>query len=401
MSSCSLCGHDVSDFQHISLNLSIQHPRCKVGMWRIVRPDSVEVWNNELVKSRLSRYRGILNGNLMPKFKIAKLIPISIPLDSPEEELWKEHIRAAESFRKMLMYLDLGREKPAEICMPHSNTYLDLKIELCKRLAGRCRLCQRRCAVNRLKDEKGFCRIGKESFVSTSFLHMGEESVLVPSGTVFFSGCNFGPCVFCQNYDISGDPYNGRVVGPARLAEIATQLKLEGAHNINWVGGSPTPNLHNIVESLKYLDVDICQLWNSNFYMSSESTELLLDVIDFWLPDMKWHDDECALKYSRVKDYWGVVSQNHRTVHDRGGGEMIVRHLVMPGHIDCCTKPILEWISKNIPKALVNIMGQYRPCYLVCSHKEYAELNRRPSQEEMEQAYSYADNLDLLWRPVS
>jgi putative pyruvate formate lyase activating enzyme len=252
-----------------------------------------------------------------------------------------------------------------------------------------------------LKDQKGFCRVGKEAVVSTSFLHMGEESVLVPSGTVFFAGCNFGPCVFCQNYDLSGDPNNGQVVMPVRLAEIASELKLQGAYNINWVGGSPTPNLHSILESLKYLDADVSQVWNSNFYMSRESIELLLDLIDFWLPDMKWYDDRCALKYSRVENYWRVVSRNHKTAHDRGGGEMIVRHLVMPGHIDCCTKPILEWISKNIPRALVNIMGQYHPCYLVCSRKEYAEVNRRPSRNEMEQAYDYADELGLLWRPVS
>ena len=370
-------------------------------MWRIVRPDAVDVWNNELVRSRLSRYRGILSGSRIAKFKIAKLVPISISLDSPEEELWEEHAKASQLFHKTLICLDQGTPKPAEIDAPHSNSYLDLKIELCRRLADCCHLCERRCGVNRLKNEKGFCRIGKDSTVSTSFLHMGEESVLVPSGTVFFTGCNFGPCVFCQNYDISDNPSNGRVATPAQLAEIATQLSLEGAYNINWVGGSPTPNLHNIVESLKYLDANICQLWNSNFYMSSESTELLLDLIDFWLPDMKWYNDECALMYSRVKDYWRVVSQNHKTVHDRGGGEMIVRHLVMPGHVDCCTRPILKWISINIPKALVNIMGQYRPCYLVCSRKEYAELNRRPSKDEMEQAYSYADKFELLWRPVS
>jgi putative pyruvate formate lyase activating enzyme len=370
-------------------------------MWRIVRPDSIEVWNNVLVKSRLSRYRGILDGRLMPKFRVAKLIPVNTPLDSPEEELWEEHRRVSRLFCRTLADLDHGRRELSELDIQQSNNYLDLKIELSKRLASHCHLCEHNCGVNRLMNEKGFCRIGKESTVSSSFLHMGEESVLVPSGTIFFAGCNFGPCVFCQNYDISGDPHNGRIVTPAQLAEIAWQLKKEGAINTNWVGGSPTPNLHNIIESLRYLDIDICQLWNSNFYMSSESTELLLDVIDFWLPDMKWYDDKCALKYSRVEDYWRVISTNHKVVHDRGGGEMIVRHLVMPGHIDCCTKPILNWISKNIPKALVNIMGQYHPCFLVCSHKEYSALDGRPSIDEMEQAYNYADELGLLWKPVS
>ncbi|WXG43153.1 MAG: radical SAM protein [Promethearchaeati archaeon SRVP18_Atabeyarchaeia-1] len=370
-------------------------------MWRIVRPDSLEVWGNELVRSRLSRYYGILKGIFLPKFKLTKLIPVSVSMDSSEEVLWSEHRRVSRIFNELLKDLDEGKSSPADIEAPLRSTYLDLKIELGRRIAQNCHLCERRCGINRLKDEKGFCRVGRQALVSTSFLHMGEESVLVPSGTIFLSGCNFGPCVFCQNHDISGDPDNGKAVSPLNLADMASALKKEGARNINWVGGSPTPNLHNIVESMKYLEVDICQLWNSNFYMSTESMELLLDLFDFWLPDMKWYGDECALKYSRVPNYWSVVSSNHTAVHDRGGGEMIVRHLVMPGHVECCSKPILGWISKNLPKALVNVMAQYHPAYLVPSNKEFIEINRRPSQDEVQEAHKYADQLGLLWRPVS
>jgi putative pyruvate formate lyase activating enzyme len=370
-------------------------------MWQTVRPDSVEVWNDDKVRSRLSRYYGILRGVLLPKFKIAKMIPAHVPLDSSEDMLWKEHQSASQAFAKVMLDLDEARVRIGEIEEPSSATYLDLKIELARRIVLSCHLCERRCGANRFRGEKGFCRLGSESLVSTFFLHMGEESVLVPSGTIFFAGCNFGPCVFCQNFDISGDPDSGEAVTPVQLAKIVSSLKHEGARNANWVGGSPTPNLHNILESMRHLGVNICQLWNSNFYMSNESAELLLDVIDFWLPDMKWYNNKCALKYSRVPDYWQVVSRNHKVAHDRGGGEMIVRHLVMPGHIECCTKPLLEWISKNIPRALVNIMGQYRPTYLVPNTESYAEINRRPSGSEIEEARTYADELGILWRPVS
>ncbi|WXG45792.1 MAG: radical SAM protein [Candidatus Atabeyarchaeum deiterrae] len=370
-------------------------------MWKIVRPDSVEVWNNRVIRSRLSRYYGILKGILLPKSKVAKLIPVAVSFHSSDEELWDEHGKASSLFNKTLMDLDNGKTSLKDLETPSSSTYLDLKIELSRRILQNCHLCERRCGANRLKGEKGHCRLGSESAVSTFFLHMGEESVLVPSGTIFFAGCNFGPCVFCQNSDISGNSENGRVVTPVQLSRMVSTLRGEGAYNVNWVGGSPTPNIHNILESMKYLEVDICQLWNSNFYMSNESTELLLDAIDFWLPDLKWYKDSCALKYSQVSNYWRVVSRNHRTVYDRGGGEMIVRHLVMPGHVECCTKPILTWISRNIPKALVNIMGQYRPEYLVLSDRNYAEINRRPAREELEEAYKCADESGLLWKPVS
>jgi putative pyruvate formate lyase activating enzyme len=370
-------------------------------MWQTVRPDSVEVWNDKLVRSRLTRYYGILKGIFLPKFEIAKMVSVNITLDSSEDELWREHESASRAFAMIVSDLDQRKVDPEEIDGASSTNYLDLKIELAKRIVEHCHLCERSCGVNRLKGEKGFCRLGSESLVSTSFLHMGEESVLVPSGTIFLTGCNFGPCVFCQNSDISGDPENGKAVTPIQLAKIVSNLKREGACNANWVGGSPTPHLHNILESMKYLTTSICQLWNSNFYMSKESTELLLDVIDFWLPDMKWYSNDCANKYSQVSKYWEVVSRNHQMVHDRGGGEMIVRHLVMPGHIECCTRPILTWISKNIPRALVNIMGQYRPTYLVPSTEDYAKINRRPSQIEMKEAFAFADQLGLLWKPVS
>lgn len=385
----------------VSSSFFTQCRRCRVTMWKRIRPDSADVWNDESVRTRLSRYYGMLNGVFLPKFKIAMQVPAEFSSDSSEDELWKEHRRASKDFAELKEDLDKGNANLRERVARGSTSYLDLKIALAKVMVQSCHFCERRCNVNRLKDEKGFCRLGKDSFVSTYFLHAGEESVLVPSGTIFFTSCNFGPCVFCQNADISSDPSNGSIVAPILLSKIVDSLKREGARNVNWVGGSPTPNLHNILDSMKYTKTDICQLWNSNFYMSNESTELLLDVIDFWLPDMKWFEDKCADKYSRVSNYWSVISRNHQTTYCRGGGEMIVRHLLMPGHVECCTKPILEWISDTIPKALVNVMGQYRPCYLVSSSKDYADINRRLSSEEIEEAKKYADELGLLWRPVS
>jgi putative pyruvate formate lyase activating enzyme len=370
-------------------------------MWKAVRLDSEQVWNDAEVRTRLSRYFGMLNGVFLPKFKIAKLVPAKFSLDSSEDELWREHRRASKDFAELKDRLDRCHSDLPKKMTPGSASYLDLKIALAKTILQNCHFCERRCNVNRLKNEKGFCKLGKDSLVSTYFLHLGEESVLVPSGTIFFTSCNFGPCVFCQNADISSDPDNGSIVTPIRLSKIVASLKQEGARNVNWVGGSPTPNLHNILESMKYTKDDICQLWNSNFYMSNESTELLLDVIDFWLPDMKWFNDECALRYSQVPNYWSVVSRNHKATYYNGGGEMIVRHLLMPGHLRCCTKPILEWISKTIPKALVNVMGQYRPCYLASNSGDYSDINRRLSSEEIEEARMYADDLGLLWRPVS
>lgn len=207
----------------------------------------------------------------------------------------------------------------------------------------------------------------------------------------------------CQNWDISQeDIYNGIIVGPLKLALMQKTLRQRGARNINHVGGDPTPNLHTIVESLKYLDINVPQLWNSNMYLSVESMKILVDLMDIWLPDFKYGNNKCAVKYSGVSKYFEVVTRNLKLAIKHG--DMIIRHLVLPNHIECCTKPILKWISANLPKnkVLVNIMGQYRPEYQVLrSPEKWPNISRSPSRNEMKEAYSYAKKLGLRFEPVS
>jgi putative pyruvate formate lyase activating enzyme len=246
--------------------------------------------------------------------------------------------------------------------------------------------------------------IPKESYVSSAFLHHGEEAPLVPSGTIFFQGCNF-ECVFCQNYDIS-QVWKGtrcieevsQKVDNITLAEIAENLAKKGAKNINYVGGDPIPNLHTIIGNLKYQKTNICQLWNSNFFLTNKSLSLIIDLMDFWLPDFKYGNNDCGEKYSGVKNYFNILSRNHKRIHDEGSGEIIIRHLVMPNHVECCSKPILDFIAREIPKCVVNIMGQYRPEY---DSYKFPEINRRPTSEEIKEVQHYADDLSILYKPVS
>ena len=248
----------------------------------------------------------------------------------------------------------------------------------------------------------GACRLSWDIYVHSAFLHLGEEAPLVPSGTIFYGGCNF-TCVYCQNFDVSQtQPRQGVRVTPRRLAAIQDALAGRGARNINHVGGDPTPSLHVIVESLLYVQSDVPQLWNSNFYMSSEAMELLVDLIDIWLPDFKYGNDRCATRLSAVPRYWEVVTRNLRVAAEHG--DMIIRHLVLPGHLECCTRPVLEWIARNLPRdrILVNVMDQYRPMHLVARYpRRWPDIARRPRLEEVEEARRLASSLGLLWEPVS
>jgi len=135
-------------------------------------------------------------------------------------------------------------------------------------------------------------------------------------------------------------------------------------------------------------------------YLSEKVMKIIVDIFDIWLPDMKYGNNKCAEKYSKVQNYWPTLKRNMKMIESLGSGEYIIRHLVMPNHLECCSFPILQWIKENLKTSLVNIMGQYRPMYKVGIGK-YEEINRRPVSVEMRQVKDYADNLGLRWRSVS
>ena len=370
-------------------------------MWRVLRPDAITVWHNPEVRKRLSWYYEVMSDRKPAKFLICKRMPCEISLnDSDLDELWDEHRRLSEEFDKLWELIRYKGKDLSSIGDIPKVSFLDLKIEIAKRLLRSCCFCEHRCGVDRLKGQRGFCRLDYRTVVHSWFHHYGEEGPLVPSGTIFYGGCNFR-CVFCQNYDISQENiYGGIEVNPRQLAIIQKELRKEGARNINHVGGEPTPNLHTILESLRYLEVNVPQLWNSNMYCSEETMSLLREIIDIWLPDFKYGNDKCALRLSGIKRYVEVVTRNLRIAYECG--DMIIRHLVLPNHIDCCTDPILKWISENTPGALVNIMGQYRPEYLVERYPDkWPDIARRPYSDELRKAFDLGRKYNLCFEPVS
>ncbi|MCS7105363.1 MAG: radical SAM protein [Thermofilaceae archaeon] len=366
-------------------------------MWRILRPDALVVWESENVRSSLSHYYGVLTGSRPAKFRVVKRVPVECESRNLED-MWRIHDDKVNEFRELYLEVEDEPSKMDKMPMP-PYSLLDLKVDITYKLLESCVLCEWRCGVNRIKGRNGVCGLNSEVRVASAFLHMGEEAPLVPSGTIFFTGCSF-KCVFCQNWDISTNPSNGTSVTPKELAAIAVKLYKEGARNINYVGGNPDQQLHVILASLRYMDSNVPLLWNSNMYMSSESLKLLVDVIDIWLPDFKYGNNRCAMYLSKVPNYFDVVSRNHSIASRHG--DIIIRHLVLPGHIECCTKPVLKWISENCPRALVNIMDQYRPEHLVSLYPvKFKDIARRPSVEELREAHEYADSLGIKWKEVS
>lgn len=359
------------------------------------------IWKDKKVRQQLGWYYDVMLEEKPAKFLICKSIPTTLDIkDSNLQDLWQEHGRLSVIFKQKLNQIKTEKQK---IKLDYAeNNFLALKSEIANRSLTSCNFCEWNCKVDRTIGKVGVCRLDKITRVGSWFRHFGEEPPLVNSngsGTIFFTGCMFR-CVFCQNWDISQFPLAGTEVDGKKLAFIMRNLYEEGASNINFVGGEPTPNIHTILEGLNQLDVNIPMLWNSDMYGTVEAMNLLADVIDIWLPDFKYGNNNCARKLSNVPNYFEVVARNH--IIASKNGDMIIRHLVMPGHLECCTKPILNWIAQNCKDILVNIMGQYHPDYKVAKYPDkYPEIARTLRSEELELCFEYAKKLGLVYEPLS
>jgi len=265
---------------------------------------------------------------------------------------------------------------------------LNKKIDEAFQILKNCELCERKCHVDRTNGKKGFCQLTNEMIVSSYFDHLGEEPFLVPSFTVFFWSCTF-QCQFCQNWDISQRIKKGIVIDEKKLASIIDQHAY--CKNVNFVGGDPVPQLPFILKTLTYVKANIPVVWNSNFYMSKKSMNLLKGIVDVYLSDFKYGNNKCAERLSKVSNYFSIIKRNHLLAFK--DSELVIRHLVMPNHIECCSKPILRFIEENFKdKVIVNIMDQYRPEYKA---KNYSDINRFVTDKEFKTVVNFAEKLNL------
>ena len=284
--------------------------------------------------------------------------------------------------------------------MPHKPSFLflsprewDERIKQADRIASVCELCPRRCRVNRLKGEKGFCRAPAELVISSIFPHHGEEPPISGkngSGAVFFSYCTL-KCLFCQNYQISHEAA-GETYSPSRLAQKLLDLERSGCHNINLV--TPSHFLPWILRALKEaaaMGLAIPLDYNNGGYESPEALRLLKGIEDMYLPDMKYGEPEAAGQFSKAQDY---VEVNRAAIIEmfRQAGPLLIdkneiayrglciRHLVLPNgqaHSDSIVKFLAA--SFDPQDLTVSLMAQYRPLFRA---REFPEISRALTPEE-------------------
>lgn len=298
--------------------------------------------------------------------------------------------------------------EPAYLAL-HRRGELETRAEEARRHLESCDICPRACGTNRLEEKGTICKVGRRARVVNYFPHMGEEDPLrgwQGSGTIFFGRCSLR-CVFCQNFDVS-QMDTGREVSAGRLAQMMLELQRQGCHNINFV--TPSHVVPQILEALAIAAAQGLRLplvYNTGAYDSLHSLRLLDGIVDIYMPDFKFWKRELARRYLAAPDYPEVAQQAFKEmqrqvgvlqVDDDGLAQrgLLVRHLVMPGHEEDSAR-IMRFLAKEIsPDTYVNLMGQYRPEGKVSAQK-YTEINRRPTQAEMESVYRTARAAGL-WR---
>lgn len=269
-----------------------------------------------------------------------------------------------------------------------------------------CRVCPRRCGVDRTRGETGQCRLADEVLVASAGPHYGEEPPLVGyggSGTIFLSSCNLA-CLFCQNYDLSHGR-KGRRVTPDRLAETMLALQNRGCHNINFVTPTHvTPQLLQAVALAADRGLVLPLVYNCGGYESVETLRLLDGVFDVYMPDFKYADAAVAHRLSGVSDYPHVVKAALREMHRQVGDlvcdasgiaqrGLIIRHLVLPHNL-AGTRTVARFIAQELsPCSYVNLMAQYRPCYRA---GEVPELARALTRREFADAVTAAREEGLV-----
>ena len=270
----------------------------------------------------------------------------------------------------------------------------------------KCELCPHRCKVNRNKNQIGRCKATSKIKLGLYSIHNFEEPCISGkkgSGTVFFSNCNFN-CVYCQNYEISQQG-KGKEVTIEELVEIFLKQQEKDVENINLV--TPTSYVPQIIEALKIAKQKGLKLpivYNTNGYENVETIKMLNGYIDIYLPDLKYSDNELAVRLSNAPKYFEIATDAIKEMYNQVGvpifnedGIMqkgiMIRHLVLPNNIEN-SKKVLKWISEELPKEVyVSVMAQYFPTYK--AKDNVYGINRKLYNEEWKEIQREISNLGI------
>jgi putative pyruvate formate lyase activating enzyme len=269
---------------------------------------------------------------------------------------------------------------------------LQLKALIARRMLEQCALCARRCGANRLEGHAGPCGLGPLAYVAEHFVHIAEEAPINPSLLLSLRGCALR-CRFCQQHELlDAKGSRSEVLGRS----LWRCLDFADARSMSFIGGNPDESLPSILDFLCHAPSDFALpvVWNHHAYATDEAVELLDQVVDAYVPDLKYGNDACAVRLSGVKGY---CAASQRTIQRQleQGVPVIARILVLPGHLDCCHRPALEFLASldRRDRLSVSIRGQYSPDWKITTADGL--LARRTMPSELNAVRSHALRLGL------
>ncbi|MCX7934808.1 MAG: radical SAM protein [Planctomycetota bacterium] len=259
-----------------------------------------------------------------------------------------------------------------------------------ERMDTECRLCPRACGVNRAAGERGWCGAGRDACFFLEFVHWGEEPEIAPSHTIYLMGCNLR-CRFCHTAEdrrrLAAVPLT-----PEKLRALAAAGQAQGARNLNFLGGEPTVNLPALLRLLTAAGEMPAVVWNTNLYCAAETLAAADSIVDIYLPDFKFGNNACSQAIAEAADYWDVARDRLRELYARAKERIILRHLVLPGHVACCTRPVLEFLAQAAPAVRLSLKLDY---LVMPASRGDARLGRFLSDAERDEARRLASDLGL------
>ncbi len=252
-----------------------------------------------------------------------------------------------------------------------------------------CRLCAHDCGVNRLAGETGLCHAGAGTRFFSAQAEVSDELELIPTFAVAFSGCDLR-CDFCITGAESWNSRAGLGFDAAAMAARAKVALENGARTIMVLGGEPTIHLPAALEFVSLVPATARLIWKTNAHGTAPARALLDGMFDVWLADFKFGNDDCAQRLAKVPNYVCVVREN--LLWAREHSELIVRHLLMPGHVECCWRPVAEWLSEYLPGVKLNLRAGFWPAWQARRH---GELQKSLSVKEVDAAFGLAHELGL------
>jgi putative pyruvate formate lyase activating enzyme len=250
-------------------------------------------------------------------------------------------------------------------------------------------LCAHHCGVNRLAGERGLCHAGAAARVFSAQIEVGDEMELLPTFAIALSGCDLR-CSFCITGAESWNPRAGEPLCATALAAKAEAAWDNGARTVMILGGEPTIHLPAALEIVAALPPDVRLVWKTNAHGAARARALLDGMFDVWLADYRFGNDDCALRLAKVPHYQRVVRENLMWASSHS--ELIVRHLLMPGHVDCCWGPVAQWLAAELPLVKVSLRDGFWPAWQAARHPE---LRGPMAASEVERARDLARSYGL------